>query len=80
MNSKNCTKCRKSLPLLYYYKKKGGANGVDSKCKNCVLKSKKQSYQSKKAIQNNTIISINDPVFAPTDELVLTFLRNINDY
>lgn len=35
MSKKSCSKCKKKILLVEFYKRKSCKNGVDSKCKNC---------------------------------------------
>ena len=50
MKTRICTKCGKGLPptTKYFYKKKGGKFGLDSRCIECCIKYKKQRYKEKR--------------------------------
>lgn len=48
-NEKICTCCNKRLLITEFYKK--GSEGFESRCKKCVLKSKKKTYIQKNKIK-----------------------------
>ena len=52
MKEKPCNKCELTLPLTGFYKKKAGRFGVDSICKSCTKKHKRQTYKIKKKTTN----------------------------
>lgn len=44
---KKCSACRKNFDLFFFYKKRNGKYGRDSRCKSCVKKQKQRQYQYK---------------------------------
>ena len=48
-NEKICTCCNKRLLITVFYKK--GSEGFESRCKKCVLKTKKKTYIQKNSVK-----------------------------
>jgi len=42
--SKVCTGCGRDLPLQFFYKRKAGLGGHDSRCKECIAEYRKRRY------------------------------------
>jgi hypothetical protein len=49
MSKKICGQCKKKKVYSDFYKKKGGAGGVDAKCKSCTALYHKQHFQKNKS-------------------------------
>lgn len=56
--ARKCICCNEYYSLDYFYKKPNGRHGRDSRCKQCVLKIKKQKYASQKREAEGRILII----------------------
>ena len=75
---KKCKQCGVVKELSEFYPKKKSVGGVDSRCKKCVLQSKKRKYQKKKLLKNNPFYLIEDNKTEISEDIVLYFIETLN--
>lgn len=70
--AKSCSHCGVRRNIDSFYKKKKGYLGVDSKCKQCVLRSKQKQYKKMKRAKKGIIeISVDPEESLPHQSIVL---------
>jgi hypothetical protein len=72
---KKCTNCNEVKNLNGFYKKSKGTCGVDSKCKQCVLKSKHHHYIFKLRAKSGEIILIENEADSIPEKAVQLFIK-----
>lgn len=76
MQEKRCVCCNKSKDLSCFYTKGNGYLRVDSKCKKCVLQSKKKHYKKLKRARLG-VIEVTDDNGTIPEEAVYLFANNL---
>lgn len=72
---KQCTVCNEVKDLSGFYIKSKGAYGVDSKCKQCVLKLKQKYYAFKLKAKSGEITLMENEPITISQKAVMLFLK-----
>lgn len=75
---KKCKQCGVIKELSEFYPKEKSVASVDSRCKQCVLQSKKFKYQKNKLLKNNPFYLIEGNETELSEDIVLYFIEMLN--